>query len=126
MRRFVSDTIRIIGLQFNVRHGVRPEEKTLTQPFEVDVEISRDLTDASHSDKLKDTLDYSQVVALVRDVMHGPQCRLLERLAGKIFDSLSTIIDNGDVTIRVRKPRAPIDVPFETVEVELKRSFRRD
>lgn len=123
MRILVADTIRIIGLRFSVRHGVRPEEKTLTQPFEVDVEITRDLTAASQSDKLKDTLDYAQVVAVVQDVMHGPQCRLLERLAGKILDRLESIIVNGEVTIRVRKPRAPIDVPFETIEVELKRSF---
>ena len=40
----MPDTIRIIGLRFNVRHGVRPEEETLIQPFEVDVEIPLDLS----------------------------------------------------------------------------------
>ena len=35
----MNDTIRIIGLKFAAKHGVLPEEKNLTQPFEVDIEI---------------------------------------------------------------------------------------
>ncbi len=120
----MRDTIRIIGLQFNVCHGVMPEEKTLTQPFEVDVEITCDLSDAAETDKIRDTIDYSRVVAAVGEVMRGPQCRLLERLAGSICERLREIVGQGVVTIRVRKPRAPLDIPFETVEVELIRDIR--
>ncbi len=45
----MNDTIRILGLQFSACHGVQPEEMTLPQPFEVDVEITRDLSDAADS-----------------------------------------------------------------------------
>ena len=121
----MQDTIRIIGLQFNVRHGVRPEEKTLTQPFEVDVEISRDLSGPAASDKIEDTVDYSQVVSIVKEVMNGEQCRLLERLAGRILEKLCALVNEGEITVRVRKPRAPIDVPFETIEVELRREIKK-
>ena len=119
----MKDTIRILGLQFNVRHGVREEEKTLPQPFEVDVEISCDLSSAADSDKLSDTLDYSAVVDIVRDIMVGERCQLLEHLAGKIFRRLDTLYDTGRVIIRIRKPRAPLDVTFDTVEIELARDF---
>ena len=121
----MSDTIRIIGLMFNTRHGVRPEEKTLTQPFEVDVEITRDLSDAVASDKLEDTINYSTVVSLVKDVVYGGHCRLIEKLAGDIIERLSAVESEGVVTVRVRKPRAPIDVPFKTVEVELIRKLKQ-
>ena len=119
----MKDTIRICNLQFNVRHGVRPEEKTLHQPFEVDVEIKSDLSKAAASDKLDDTIDYSHVVSIVADVMNGERCCLLEHLAGKIVERLCVLVDRGEVTVRVRKPRAPIVVPFDTVEVELIREI---
>jgi len=119
------DSIRILGLLFNVRHGVRPEEKTLTQPFEVDIEIHRDLSCVSETDKLEDTVDYQAVVNSVSDVMCGDGCRLLETLAGRILDRLEGIVSRGDLIVRIRKPRAPIEVPFKTVEVELQRTIRR-
>ena len=121
----MSDTIRILGLMFNDQHGVRHEEKTLTQPFEVDVEITRDLSRAAASDKIEDTIDYSLVVSVVKDVMQGDHCCLIERLAGLIIDRLSEKISEGVITVRVRKPRAPIEVPFKTVEVELRREIKR-
>lgn len=123
---FLTDTIRIQGLMFNAKHGVREEEKTLTQPFEVDVEISRRVLKATFDDKLEETINYSQVVEIVKDVMYGEQCRLIERLAGRIIERLSSIlVEESEVTVRVRKPRAPIDIPFETVEVELKRKISK-
>ncbi|MFC1528848.1 dihydroneopterin aldolase [Candidatus Latescibacterota bacterium] len=121
----MSDTIRILGLQLNARHGVRHEEKTLTQPFEIDVEITSDLSGAAASDKLEDTIDYSFVVSVVKDVIQGDHCCLIERLAGLIIDRLSEEINEGEITVRVRKPRAPIEVPFKTVEVELRREIKR-
>ena len=121
----MRDTIRIIGLKFNARHGVRPEEKTLTQPFEVDVEIEHDLSLAAVSDRLEDTIDYSRVVAVIQDVIHGEQCHLIEKLAGNILVRLRTLVREGEVTVRVRKPRAPLDVPFDTLEVELKREIKQ-
>ena len=116
----VNDSIRILGLRYNVCHGVFPEEKTLAQPFEIDVEISSDLSTASKSDRLKDTINYSRVVTTVSEVMNGPPCRLLERLAGEIIEKLCDMVNDGEITVRVRKPRAPIDVPFETIEIEMK------
>ena len=122
----MADTIRILGLMFNAQHGVQEEEKTLTQPFEVDVEISRDLLKATFNDKLEETVDYSQVVEIVKSVMYGEQCCLIERLAGRIIERLSsTLEDECEVTVRVRKPRAPIDIPFKTVEVELRRKISK-
>jgi len=117
----LRDSMRILNLQFNACHGVRPEEETLPQPFEVDVEITLDLSEAAASDRLKDTLDYSRVVAAVQEVMNGERCRLLERLAGKIVERLCGLVRRGEVVVRVRKPRAPLVVPFKTVEIELRR-----
>jgi dihydroneopterin aldolase len=113
------DVIRVLGLKFMAIHGVLPEEKTIPQPFEVDVELYRDLSKAAASDHLDDTVDYSRIVSGVEEVMRGETCNLLERLAGKIIETLRTRVGEGRLIVRIRKPNAPLTVAFNTVEVEM-------
>ncbi len=120
----MKDTIRIIGLKFAAKHGVLPEEKNLLQPFEVDVEVKRDLSVPAQSDLIEDTLNYSLIVSRVQDVMNGDHCSLIEKLAGKIINKVCVLVDEGEVTVRVRKPRAPIGIQCDTVEVELRRTVK--
>ena len=120
----MSDCIRILGLLINACHGVRPEERTLTQPFEIDVVIEHDLSKASLTDHLGDTVNYSTIVDIVKDVMHGEHVNLIERLAGRIIERIEPILDEGTITVRIRKPRAPINIPFSSMEVELSRTVK--
>lgn len=119
----MTDAIRIIGMKFNSRHGVNPEEYTLRQPFEVDIVIERDLDEASRSDMLEDTVDYGAVSRVAKTVVEGDHCRLIEHVAGRILDGLAGFITDATVTVKVRKPRAPLSMAFDTVEVELHREF---
>jgi 7,8-dihydroneopterin aldolase/epimerase/oxygenase len=121
----MADSLRVLGLTFYARHGVRPEELTMAQPFEVDVEVNRDLSHAAKTDKLEDTVNYSDIVTIVKEIINGSQCRLIEKLAGSILDRICGIISEGEVVVRVRKPRAPISTYFRTIEVELRREVKR-
>lgn len=120
----MNDTIRVIGLKFSAKHGVLPEEKNIYQPFEVDVELKLDLSKASESDNIEDTVNYSHIAALVKEVVNGESCCLIERLAGKIIEKVRLLITDGEIIVRVRKPRAPLEELFDTVEVELKRTVK--
>jgi 7,8-dihydroneopterin aldolase/epimerase/oxygenase len=120
----MNDTIKIIGLKFSAKHGVLPEEKNIYQPFEVDVELKLDLSKASESDNIEDTVNYSHIAAIVKEVVKGESCCLIERLAGKIIEKVRLLITDGEIIVRVRKPRAPLDAQFDTVEVELKRTVK--
>jgi dihydroneopterin aldolase len=118
-----KDVIRILGLRFVSKHGVRPEEKIFPQTFEVDIEICLDLSIPSETDDIIDTVNYSTVATIVRNIVEGATCNLIEKIAGKIVNDISKILDEGSViTIRVRKPSAPLEMQFRTVEVELKRT----
>ena len=121
----MKDTIRVIGLKFAAKHGVLPEEKNLFQPFEVDVEIERDLSVPAESDRLDDTINYSCIVSKVNEVVNGEHCCLIERLAGLIIEKMSVLVDEGELIVRVRKPRAPIGIPFDNIEVELQRTIKK-
>jgi dihydroneopterin aldolase len=119
------DRLALRGMRFSARHGVLPHEKVEPQPFEVDVILHADLSRASETDALDDTVDYSVLHELVGTIVNGPSFDLIEALAGAIARAVlaatdPTLVDA--VEVRVRKPRAPLDGELDTVEAAL---FRR-
>lgn len=120
-----GDCIRVEGMVFYGYHGVRPEEQALGQRFVVDLALYRDLSAAARSDALDDTVSYTRLHDLAREVVEGPPCRLIEtvaeRLAARILDAYG-----GQVWVRVAKPQAPMrGAVTATVAVELTRRARR-
>jgi 7,8-dihydroneopterin aldolase/epimerase/oxygenase len=115
------DRIAVRGMLFLGRHGVTIDERLEPQPFEVDVELHKDLSGASASDELADTIDYSGLFSLVGTIVEGQSYRLIESLAGAIADAVLTETDATAVEVRVRKPRAPLPGPFQSVEVVIQR-----
>jgi len=91
------------------------------QPIEVDVELETDLDRASASDEIADTIDYSAVFTLVARIVEDQSFRLIEALAGTIADAVLESTGARRVEVRVRKPRAPLPGPFESVEVSVSR-----
>lgn len=121
------DRLRLIGMRFQATHGVLPEEKVTPQPFEVDLVLRADLSAAAERDELTATVDYAALFDLVRAIVAGPPRDLVEALAAAIASAVLAATDPAlvdEVEVRVRKPKAPIDGAFETVEVALTR--RRD
>jgi dihydroneopterin aldolase len=117
-----DDRLSLIGMRFLSRHGVLAEEKVSEQPFEVDLVLHADLSDAAERDELSATVDYGAMFDLVREIVEDRSFDLIEALAGAIA---SEVLDATDpmrvsaVEVRVRKPEAPIDGDFDTVEAAL-------
>jgi dihydroneopterin aldolase len=61
----MADLIRITGIKGFGYHGVFEAERANGQDFYVDVELEVDLTRASVSDDVKDTINYAEVTDLV-------------------------------------------------------------
>jgi dihydroneopterin aldolase len=119
-----DDRLSLIGMRFLGRHGVNPEEKVSKQPFEVDLVLHADLSDAAERDELSATVDYGAMFHLVREIVEGRSFELIEGLAGAIASSVLDATDPDRVSaveVRVRKPEAPIDGEFDTVEATLVR-----
>jgi dihydroneopterin aldolase len=103
---------------------VHPEEKLTAQPFEIDLVLHADLSAAAERDDLDATVDYGSLFALVRSIVEGPPHDLIEALAGSIASAVLAATEAavvGAVEVRVRKPEAPIDGEFDTVEAALVR-----
>jgi dihydroneopterin aldolase len=119
-----ADRLSLLGMRFVARHGVLPHEKLEPQPFEVDLVLHADLSAASVSDDLGDTIDYAALHDLVAAIVSGPSFDLIEGLAGAIARATLAATDAhlvSAVEVRVRKPEAPLDGELETVEAALVR-----
>ena len=118
------DRLSLLGMRFEARHGVLDWEKETPQPFEVDVVLSADLSTAAERDEIGATVDYAALFDLVRGVVEGPSYDLVEALASEIASAVLAATDPAiadEVEVRVRKPKAPIDGAFDTVEAALTR-----
>ena len=115
------DRIVLEGMAFNGRHGVRPAERERAQEFRVDIEVEADLSAAARSDRLEDTVDYTRVRHVARDVIEGEPVKLLETLAARIADGVLALPNVERVAVRVSK-RPPSMAPIEAAAVHISRT----
>ncbi len=115
------DRIVIAGLRELGVHGVLPEEQARPQPFEVDVELSVDVSTAGESDGLDDTVDYAAVAEAVSRVVRSERYQLLERLATRIAEVCRVDERVRAVTVTVRKLHPPVRALVDTVAVRIER-----
>jgi dihydroneopterin aldolase len=119
----MTDTIFIKGVVVHARHGVMKHETEVGQRFVIDLELYADLSDSSRSDRLADTVSYSNVVATATAAFKNANYKLLERAAGAVADSvLASFPRIRAVKVTVHKPHAPIAEIFEDVGVVLTRN----
>jgi len=109
------------GMAFFGRHGVFPAERELGARFTVDVELEADLAAAGAADRLEDTVNYARAYDLVREVVEGEPCHLLEAVAERIAARLLELPRVERATVRVHK-KPPLEGEFRSFGVELVRS----
>lgn len=116
------DKIAISGIRVMGTHGVLESEKKLGQPFEVDLEMVVDLTDAGVSDDLSKTINYALIYAIVEDEIGNRCYDLIEKLCYRIVQRILAFdqrIEKAQVT--VKKPNAPIYGHFDHASVTIRR-----
>lgn len=116
------DKIEIRNMKLYGYHGVLSEEREKGQYFIIDVEIFFNLKNAGISDELVETIDYSKVFDIIKNINKNNKFRLIERFAHVISQEiLSTFGGINSIIVRVKKPDAPIDGEFEWVGIEIER-----
>src|SRR5438105_4260801 len=84
----MTDSIFITGVVIHARHGVMEHETEVGQRFVIDLELFTDLSDSSRTDRLADTVSYSNVVTTATAAFKNANYKLLERAAGAVADAL--------------------------------------
>ncbi|MCR4424754.1 MAG: dihydroneopterin aldolase [Firmicutes bacterium] len=116
-----SDRLTLKNLIFYAYHGAFAAEKELGQRFEVDVDMRGDFQACSNTDDLDLAINYVDVYTLVREIVEEREFNLIETAARTVADEIASAYPVKEVTVRVRKPHAPIGGPMDYVEVEVTR-----
>jgi dihydroneopterin aldolase len=115
----MSVLVELAGLEIPGRHGVEDWERETDQPFVYDLEL--ELAEP-RSDSIDETVDYREVVELVRAVSESRQFQLLESMAAAVADALLERFPAERVRVRVRKPEVQLGVPVEHTAASVERS----
>ena len=119
----MTDSIFIKGVLIHARHGLLEHESEVGQRFVIDLELDTDLSESSRTDKLSDTVSYSNVVATATSAFKDTNYKLLERAAGAVADAVLAAFPRiRAVKVTVHKPHAPIAAIFDDVGIMLTRS----
>ncbi len=115
------DQIRLTGVSATGHHGVLDHERAEGQVFRADVVLHVDTRAAAAGDDLGATVSYAEVAQDVHDVLAGRPADLVETVAERIAAAALAYPAVQAVDVRVHKPQAPIAVPFDDVEVAVRR-----
>jgi 7,8-dihydroneopterin aldolase/epimerase/oxygenase len=118
----MMDCIHLTGIHSYGYTGLLPEEQILGQWFEVDLKLWTNLAIAGQSDRIDDTLDYRQVISLVKNLVKNARFSLLERLAAEITDQLLNYPQIEKVQVRLTKLTPPIPDFSGQITIEIMRS----
>ena len=100
------DKIFINALPLSTVIGTLPEERELSQKILLDLEIDIDLSAASHSDDLFDTIDYSEIENKMVQLAEDSHFFLIEAFAQAAADIVLGYEKTRSCTVTVTKPNA--------------------
>jgi dihydroneopterin aldolase len=112
-------TIEISGLSLYTRMGVTEAEREVGQRLLIDIRLDVGHSDATITDRIEDTVDYSEVCNAVWLVAQQRSYRTLERLCTAVADHLLESYDTHAVWVKAAKPEPPIALPVGEVSVEV-------
>lgn len=120
------DQIKIENLEVYAYHGVFPEEKEKGQKFYINATLESDLRKAGRTDDLAASTHYGEVALLLHEKMTEKSYDLIERAAEVCAEAVLLQFPLvRSITLELRKPEAPIPLPFESVSVVIRRGWKR-
>jgi dihydroneopterin aldolase len=119
----MSDQIVLTGIHGFGYHGLFEQERKDGQDFFVDLTLSVDLTAASLSDAIDDTVNYAEITDLVVEEITNNPVNLIEKLAARIAERiLNQHLKVTSITVTVHKPQAPVAAQLKDIAVVVTRS----
>ncbi|MCM1327115.1 MAG: 2-amino-4-hydroxy-6-hydroxymethyldihydropteridine diphosphokinase [Bacteroidales bacterium] len=121
-----KDKIKIEELEIFAHHGVYPEEQEKGQLFYVNATLYGDTFPAGVTDELEFSTDYGKVCRFITGWMQSHTYKLLEAVAEELAKAMLCefpLIE--EVALEIRKPKAPIGLPFGSVSVQIHRGWHR-
>ena len=102
----MSDMMFIHGLRFHTQIGTHTWEQQIKQLIIADIDLTLDLSRASKSDKLEDTLDYALLCKKITKFVEDYNFNLLEALADALAKFILQEFKVEHITLKLTKPVA--------------------
>ena len=102
------DTLRISAIRAWGHTGYFDAEQELGQWFEVDLEITLDLSRTGEDDELAHTLNYAAVIERVQELVQSSRFRTIERLNTCLCEAVLAFPEVRQVRSSLTKVAAPI------------------
>jgi 7,8-dihydroneopterin aldolase/epimerase/oxygenase len=112
-------TIEISGLSLYTHVGVSEAEREIGQRLLLDLRIDVGDVDATVTDRIEDTVNYSEVCQTANLVAQQRSYKTLERLCAAIADRVIEDYGVEAVWIKAAKPEPPMALPVAEVSVEV-------
>ena len=120
------DEIRIDNLEVYAGHGVFEEENRNGQAFFINAVLYTDVRAAGQKDDLTLSTHYGEVSRFIHDYLRKNTFQLLEAAAEQLAEELLLHFPLiRKISLEIRKPKAPIGLPFESVSVKIERGFKK-
>lgn len=120
------DQIRIENLQIYAYHGVYAEENEKGQNFYINAVLGCNTRIAGVMDDLDLSADYGEVCLFLQRFLTQNRYKLLEAAAEKAAEGvLLSFPAVRYIDLEIRKPEAPIPLPFESVSVKITRGWKK-
>lgn len=114
--------IEVVGLVIFARHGVNKAEEELGQRFVLDLLLKYDMREAAKSDRISDSVDYGEVVAVAEAAFRDKRFYLIEAAASHVAGAVLAHFPKVDsVRVTVRKPSAPVPAAIDHVSATVTR-----
>ncbi len=107
------------GLSIYTHHGVTDAEQEVGQRLEFDLSFEIARCDATLTDRVEDTVDYSEVCDVVALAATERSYRTLERLCQVVAERLMERFGCETVAVRAAKPEPPVSYRVEEAAVEV-------
>lgn len=107
------------GISIFTHHGVSDAEQEVGQRLEFDLSFDVPDCDAVLTDRIEDTIDYSEVCDIVALAATERSYRTLERLAQVVGERLIERYGCESVRVRASKPEPPLPISIQEVGVEV-------
>ncbi|QAA82289.1 dihydroneopterin aldolase [Aequorivita sp. H23M31] len=117
------DSIKLKNIRLYAYHGCLDEEGHIGSDYIVNLKVKVDLTPASLSDSLSETVDYVELQNIVRNEM-AVRSKLLEHVAQRIMNSVLDqvkLVNKVEVTVAKKNPPIGGDVAEVSVTMKKKR-----
>ncbi len=101
-----EDAIVLNDLRVKTLVGIWDWERKIRQVVSIDLEMGVDITRASTSDSIEDTLNYKNVAKRVQSFVGESEFRLVETLAERIAELVLSEFQLPWIQVYVKKPGA--------------------